>query len=70
MTMITGTRRESTEVQGVTGVKIADFRLELLYIGLDNRYLLVVIDTIMAVTKYSKQPTKLSTKKSPKLRSF
>ena len=29
-----------------------------------------VIDTIMAVTKYIKQPTKLSTKQSPKLRSF
>ena len=29
MTMITGTRRESTEVRDVTGVQIADFRLEL-----------------------------------------
>ena len=37
---------------------------------LDDLYQLSVIDTIMAVTKYSKLPTKLSTKKSPKLRSF
>ena len=29
-----------------------------------------IIGTIMAVTKYSKQPTKLSTKKSRKLRHF
>ena len=39
------------------------------HIELDDLYQFV-IDTIMAVTKYSKQPTKLSTKKSPKLRSF
>ena len=47
-----------------------DFRLELRYIELNDLYQLFVTDTIMAVTKYSKQPTKLSTKKSPKLRSF
>ena len=61
VTMITGTRRESTVVRGVTGA--ADFRIEL---RCDNLYQLFVIDTIVAVTKYSKQPTKLSTKKSPK----
>ena len=70
MTMITWTHRESTVVRGVTGVQIADFRLELRYIEIDDLYRLFVIDTIMAVTKYSKQPTKLSTKKSLKLRSF
>ena len=57
MTMITGTRRESTVVWGVTGVLIADFRLELQYIELDNFYQFFVIVTVMAVTKYSKQPT-------------
>ena len=57
-------------VRGVIGVSIADFRFELRYIELDYIYQLFVIDTIMAVTKYSKQPTKLSTKKLPKLRSF
>ena len=70
VTMITGTRRESMVVLGFTGVQIADFHLQLRYIGLDVLYKLFVIDTIMAVTKYSKPPTKLSTKKSPKLRSF
>ena len=70
VTMITGTRRESTVVRGVTGVQIADFRLELRYIEFDDIYQFFIIVTIMAVTKYSKQPTKLSTKKSPKLRSF
>ena len=69
VTIITGTRSESTIVRGVTGV-IADFCLELRYIELDDHYQLLGIDTIMAVTKYRKQPTKLSTKKSPKLRSF
>ena len=54
----------------VTGVQIADFCLELRYIGLDDLYRLFDIDTIMTVTKYRKQPTKLSTKKSPKLRAF
>ena len=49
---------------------MADFRLELRYIGPDDLHQLFGIDTIMAVTKYSKQSTKLSTKKSPKLRSF
>ena len=49
---------------------MADFRLELRYIEFDDRYQLFFIDTLMAVTNYSKQPTKLSTKKSPKLRSF
>ena len=52
MTMITGTRSESTVIE------------------LDDLYQLFIIDAIMAVTKYSKQPTKLSTKKSPKLRTF
>ena len=70
MTMITGTRKENTVVWGVTGVQIADFRLELRYIGCEDLYQLFVKDTIMVVTTYSKQPTKLSTKKSPKLRSF
>ena len=71
MTIITGTRSESTvELRCVTGVYIADFRLELRYIKLDDLYQLFVIDTFMVVTNYSKQPTKLSTKKSPKLRSF
>ena len=51
-------------VWGVTGVQIDDFRLELRYIEFDDIYQLFLIDTIMAVTKYSKQPTKLSTKKS------
>ena len=60
MAMITWTRRERAEVRGVTGVQIADFRLELRYLGFDHLYQLVVIDTI----------TKISTKKSPKLRSF
>ena len=54
MTMITGTRSESTGSRGVTGVSIADFRLELRYTELDNLYQLSFIDTIMAVTKYSK----------------
>ena len=49
---------------------IADFSLELRYIELDDLYQLFDIDSIMAVTKYSKQHTKLSIKKSPKLRSF
>ena len=57
-------------VRGVTGAQIADFRLEMRHIELDDFYQLFGIDTIMAVTKYSKQRTKLSTKKSPKLRSF
>ena len=52
-------------VWGVTGVQIADFHLELRYIEFDYNYQLFVIDTIMAMTKYSKQPAKLSTKKSP-----
>ena len=65
--MITGTHSESTVVWGVTGVLIADFRLELRYIELYDIYQLFVIATIMAVTKYSKQPTKQTTKKSPKL---
>ena len=34
------------------------------YIELDDLYQLFGIDTIMAVTKYSKQHTKLSTNKS------
>ena len=51
MTMITGTRSESmVELQGVTGVLIADFHLELRYIELDDLYQLFGIDTIMAVT--------------------
>ena len=67
MTIITGTRTESTVVlQGVTGVEIVDFRHELRYIELDNLHQLFCIDTITAETKYSKQHTKLSTKKSPK----
>ena len=70
MTIITGTRSESTVVWGVTGVKIADFHIELRNIELDDLYQVFVIDTIMAVAKYSKQPTKLSTKKSLKLRSI
>ena len=49
---------------------MAYFRLEMRHIELDDLYQLFGRDTIMAVTKYSKQPTKLSTKKSPKLRSF
>ena len=55
--MITGTRSESTVVWGVTGVLIANFRLELRYIELDDLYQLIVIDTIMAVTKYSNLPS-------------
>ena len=35
---------------------MADFRPELRYIEFDNIYQLFVIYTIMAVTKYSKQP--------------
>ena len=70
MTMITETRRVSMVVRGVTGVQIADFHLQLRYIGLDVLYQLFIIDTIIAVTKYSKPSTKLSTKKSPKLRSY
>ena len=35
---------------------MADFRLELRYIELDVLYQLFVIDTIMAVTKYSNLP--------------
>ena len=68
--MITGTQSESMVVRGVTGVEITDFRLELRYIELDNLYQLLFTDSIMAVIKYSKQPTKLSTQTSPKLRSF
>ena len=59
MTMITGIRSESTVVWGVTGVEIADFRLELRYIELHDLYQLFVIDTIMAVTKYSNLPSYL-----------
>ena len=55
--MITGTRSESTIVRGVTGVKIANFRLELRYIQLDYLYQLFVIDNIIAVSKYSKLPS-------------
>ena len=44
-------------VRGVTGVYIADFHLELRHIELDDLYQLSVVDTIMEVTKYSKQPT-------------
>ena len=62
VTMITGTL-----VRGVIEVSIADFRLELRHIELHDLYRLFFIDTIVAVTK---QPTKLSTKKSTKLRSF
>ena len=40
--MITGTRSESTVVRGVTGVLIADSRLELQYIGLDDIYQLFI----------------------------
>ena len=70
MTMITGTRSESTVVlRGIPGVYTADFRHELRYIEHDGLYDLIGIDTIMAVTKYNKQHTKLSTEKSPKLRS-
>ena len=36
---------------GVTGVYIADFRLELQYIDIDDLSRLFVIETIMAVTK-------------------
>ena len=61
VTMITGTHNESTVVRGVTRVLIADFRLELRYIELYYIYQLLGIDTIMVVTKYSKQHTKLST---------
>ena len=43
MTMITGTRSESTVVRGVTGVKIADFHPELRYIELDDLYRLFII---------------------------
>ena len=68
--MITGTRSESTVVWSVTGVLKAVFRLELRHIELDDIYQLFGINTIMAMTKYSKQHTKLSNKKSPKLRSF
>ena len=39
--------------------------LEGTSMALDDIYQLLGIDTIVAVTKYSKQPTKLSTKKSP-----
>ena len=71
VTMIIGTRSERTVIlRGVTGIKIVNLRLELRYIELDNLYQLCGIDTIIAVTNYSKQPTKLSTKKSPKLISF
>ena len=53
MTMIAGTRSESTVVlRGVTGLYMADFRLEMRHIELDDIYQLFVIDTIMAVTKY------------------
>ena len=45
MTMITGTRSWSTAVRGVTGVYIADFRLEMRYIELDDLYQLSVIDS-------------------------
>ena len=71
MTMITGSRCESTVVlRGVTGLYISDFCLEFRYIEHDDLYQLLGIYTIMAVTKYSKQHTKPSTMKSPKLRSF
>ena len=49
---------------------MANFRLELRYIELDDLYQVFSIDTIMAVTYYSKQHTKLSTKKPPNLRSL
>ena len=48
--------REYVVVRGVTGVLIAAFSLELRYIELNDLYQLFVIDTIMAVTKCSKQP--------------
>ena len=53
MTMIDGTHSESTVVlRGVTGLYMADFRLEMRHIELDDNYQLCVIDIIMAVTKY------------------
>ena len=36
---------------------MADFHLELRYIELYDLYQFLVIDTIMAVTKYSNQPS-------------
>ena len=36
---------------------MADFRLELRHIELEGLYQLFVIDTIMAVTKYSNLPS-------------
>ena len=36
---------------------MTDFRLELRHIELDDFYQLFVIDTIMAVTKYSNLPS-------------
>ena len=53
VTMITGTRSVSTVELSVTGVIIADFRLELGYIELDDLNQLFVINTIMAVNEYS-----------------
>ena len=49
---------------------LLQYKYILRYTEFDDVYQLFGIDTIMAVTKYSKQPTKLLTKKSPKLRSF
>ena len=43
-------------MRGLIGVYIADFHLELRYIEIDDLYQLFVIDTIMAVTKYSNLP--------------
>ena len=66
MSIITGTHFSlSTVVPDVIGVEIADFRLEMRYIELDDLYQLSVIGTIMAVTKYGNlsTKTKLSTKK-------
>ena len=68
MTIITGTRRESTVVRGCY-LSINSFILNCDHWNLRS---LPVIHYryYMAVAKYSKQPTKLSTKKSTKLKSI
>ena len=55
--MITRTHSESTVVRSVARVLIANLRIQLQYIELDDIYQLYVIVTIMAVTNYSNLPS-------------
>ena len=65
-------KTKNNYIVSVIGIGQLVFKISVIGISVKSHIgsTLVVIDTIMTVTKYSKQPTKLSTKKSPKLKSF